>query len=166
MGVTAPHIAVDDSTPIVRVTLDEPARRNPLSLATIRELIVAFDAIDTTPARVVVLAGNGPAFSAGHDLGEIAGIECDDDYTELFDTCVDLMRTIHRIAQPVIARVHGVATAAGCQLVAGCDLAVCADTARFATPGVNIGLFCSTPMVPLTPRSGASAAWRCCSPAR
>ncbi|HEY1738152.1 MAG TPA: enoyl-CoA hydratase-related protein, partial [Acidimicrobiia bacterium] len=144
------HVFVDDSTPIVRVTLDEPARRNPLSLATMRELIAAFNAIDPTPARVVVLAGNGPVFSAGHDLGEIAGIEHDADYTELFDTCTDLMRTIHRIAQPVIARVHGVATAAGCQLVAGCDLAVCADTARFATPGVNIGLFCSTPMVPLT----------------
>ncbi|HEY3833463.1 MAG TPA: enoyl-CoA hydratase [Acidimicrobiia bacterium] len=147
---TPSHIAVDDSTPIVRVMLDEPARRNPLSLATMRELITTLETIDTTHARVVVLGGNGPAFSAGHDLGEIAGIEHDGDYTELFDTCVALMRTIHRIAQPVIARVHGVATAAGCQLVAGCDLAVCTDTARFATPGVNIGLFCSTPMVPLT----------------
>ncbi len=141
---------VDRTTQVVQVALDEPARRNPLSLATMRELVATLQAIDATPARVVVLAGNGPAFSAGHDLGEIAGIDRDREYVELFDACVDLMRTLHRIAQPVIARVHGVATAAGCQLVAGCDLAVSADTARFATPGVNIGLFCSTPMVPLT----------------
>lgn len=140
----------DGATQVVRVTLDEPKRRNPLSLHTMRELIAVLVAIDASPARVVVLTGNGPAFSAGHDLGEIAGLERDAEYTELFDTCVELMRTIHRIAQPVIARVHGVATAAGCQLVAGSDLAVAADTARFATPGVNIGLFCSTPMVPLT----------------
>ncbi len=156
------HVAITDNatdgpaggtTQVVRIALDEPDRRNPLSLATMRELIAALRAADDSPARVVVLAGNGPAFSAGHDLGEIAAIATSDDATvctELFATCVELMRTIHDIAPPVIARVHGVATAAGCQLVAGCDLAVAAGTARFATPGVNIGLFCSTPMVPLT----------------
>jgi enoyl-CoA hydratase/carnithine racemase len=147
---------VDDRTQVLRIALDEPGRRNPLSLATMLELSAAFRAVDALPAaRVIVLAGNGPAFSAGHDLGEIAGLERDAEYAELFDTCVELMRTIHTVAQPVIARVHGVATAAGCQLVAGCDLAVAADTARFATPGVNIGLFCSTPMVPLSRAVGA-----------
>jgi enoyl-CoA hydratase/carnithine racemase len=153
------HVVVSDDSSsgapgVVRLTLNEPARRNPLSLATMRELIGALRALDESSARVVVLAGNGPAFSAGHDLGEIAQLNQSGDrdaaYAELFDTCVELMRTIHDIRQPVIARVHGVATAAGCQIVAGCDLAVCTDTARFATPGVNIGLFCSTPMVPLT----------------
>jgi enoyl-CoA hydratase/carnithine racemase len=150
VGVTAHHVLVSDEADVVRITLDEPERRNPLSLATMRELIAAFHAVDKSTARVVVLAGNGPAFSAGHDLGEIAGIDDSDAYDVLFATCVELMHTIHAIGQPVIARVHGVATAAGCQLVAGCDLAIAADTARFATPGVNIGLFCSTPMVPLT----------------
>ncbi len=138
------------STPVVRVALNDPSRRNPLSSEMMRALIDALRHVDGTDARVVVLGGNGPAFSAGHDLSEIAAHRNEYFYTTLFATCVELMATIHEIRQPVIASVHGVATAAGCQLVAGCDLAVCADTARFATPGVNIGLFCSTPMVPLT----------------
>src|SRR4051812_42088667 len=94
--------------------------------------------------RVVVLAGAGPAFCAGHDLGEMVGRDLDA-YHEIFALCTRMMTAIHELPQPVIARVHGIATAAGCQLVAACDLAVAADTARFALPGVNIGVFCSTP---------------------
>jgi enoyl-CoA hydratase/carnithine racemase len=114
-------------------------------------MLVALDSVaaDRT-ARVLVIEGRGVAFSAGHDLGEIVATEETRDYDELFETCSELMTRLHTIPQPVIAKVHGVATAAGCQLVAACDLAVAADDARFATPGVNIGLFCSTPMVPIS----------------
>jgi enoyl-CoA hydratase/carnithine racemase len=98
--------------------------------------------------RVVVLAARGPAFCAGHDLGEMVG-RSEDDYRALFALCSRVMQHLRRLPQPVIARVHGVATAAGCQLVAACDLAVAAENAAFATPGVKIGLFCTTPMVPL-----------------
>ena len=107
--------------------------------------------------RTIVLAGAGPAFSAGHDLSEMVDRDLAF-YQRLFDVCTVLMETIHRVPQPVIAKVHGVATAAGCQLVAACDLAVAADTARFATPGVKIGLFCSTPMVPLSRAIGRKRA--------
>jgi enoyl-CoA hydratase/carnithine racemase len=106
---------------------------------------------------VVVVRGEGPAFCAGHDLSEMVGCELDD-YRELFDACSELMMAIHRLPQPVIARVHGIATAAGCQLVAACDLAVAADDARFATPGVRIGLFCSTPMVEVSRAVGRKRA--------
>jgi enoyl-CoA hydratase/carnithine racemase len=108
--------------------------------------------------RVVVIAGNGPAFCAGHDLRELRRHASRDHYEAVFEQCSRLMTAIVRLPKPVIARVHGVATAAGCQLVASCDLAVAAETARFATPGVNIGLFCSTPMVALSrsvPRKAA-----------
>jgi enoyl-CoA hydratase/carnithine racemase len=107
--------------------------------------------------RAVVIEGAGVAFSAGHDLGEMAarGLPF---YQRLFDSCTELMETIHRVPQPVIAKVHGVATAAGCQLVAACDLAVAATDAWFGTPGVKIGLFCSTPMVPLTRAIGRKRA--------
>jgi enoyl-CoA hydratase/carnithine racemase len=146
---------------IARVVLDRPERRNALSLAMMRELRAALRALGDDPAvRVIVVAGNGPAFSAGHDLAEMTGdaAPAAGFYDELFSTCVDLMRTIHEVPQPVIARVHGVATAAGCQLVAACDLAVASDDARFATPGVKIGLFCSTPMVPVTRAVGRKRA--------
>jgi enoyl-CoA hydratase/carnithine racemase len=144
-------VAVDITAPVARVTLDRPQQRNALSLELMRELIATLrDVGARRDVRVVVLAGSGPAFSAGHDLREMTET-CDGTfYKELFDTCVELMETLHALDQPVIARVHGIATAAGCQLVAACDLAVCTDEARFATPGVNIGLFCSTPMVPIT----------------
>src|SRR5205085_111857 len=99
--------------------------------------------------RTVVIEGAGAAFSAGHDLSEMIGRE-DAFYRELFGLCTVMMETIHQLPQPVIAKVHGIATAAGCQLVAACDLAVAAEGARFATPGVKIGLFCSTPMVPVS----------------
>ena len=114
------------------------------------ELIQALQSVAADPeVRTIVVEGAGTAFSAGHDLSEMVGRDLAF-YQRLFDVCTVLMETIHRVPQPVIAKVHGVATAAGCQLVAACDLAVAAADARFATPGVKIGLFCSTPMVPLS----------------
>ncbi len=114
--------------------------------------------LGTDPSvRVVVIAGAGPVFSAGHDLGEM--IDRDERfYSELFTLCTEVMLRLHAIPQPVIAQVHGVATAAGCQLVAACDLAIATDDCRFATPGVKIGLFCSTPMVPITKAIGRKRA--------
>lgn len=135
------------------ITLNRPERRNALSLETLRELDAALSAVPTE-SRVVVLAGEGPAFSAGHDLGEMLDRPADF-YADLFDACVTVMERLHRIPQPVIARVHGTATAAGAQLVAACDLVVASTEARFATPGVKIGLFCSTPMVPISRAIGA-----------
>ena len=131
------------------VTLSRPAQRNALSLELIEELtgVLAGLGADRT-VRVIVLAGDGPAFSAGHDLAEMRAHTDDPAWqSALFSECNRLMITLTRIPQPVIARVHGIATAAGCQLVSMCDLAVAADTARFALPGVNIGVFCSTPAV-------------------
>jgi len=133
---------------VTRITLNRPERRNALSL----EMLGALDeALASVPAdsKVIVLGGSGPAFSAGHDIGEMIDRSADF-YNELFDACVTVMERIHRVPQPVIARVHGIATAAGCQLVAACDLVVASEDARFATPGVKIGLFCSTPMVPIS----------------
>ena len=151
---TWPHLLVDESPPITRITLNRPDQRNALSLELMQSLRSALRAAE---GRVVVIAGAGPAFSAGHDLAEM--VECDTPAAaELFATCTDLMTTLQSIPQPVIARVHGVATAAGCQLVASCDLAVAEDGARFATPGVRIGLFCSTPMVPLSRSIGPKRA--------
>jgi enoyl-CoA hydratase/carnithine racemase len=142
-------LLVEMSGPVARLTLNRPARRNALSVALLTELerALATAAADRA-ARVIVLAGNGPAFCAGHDLGEMVG-GTEESYRELFALCSRVMLGLRRLPQPVIARVHGVATAAGCQLVAACDLAVAAKEATFATPGVKIGLFCTTPMVPL-----------------
>ena len=135
--------------PVATLTLDRPERRNALSTGLLRHLGEALDAIaGDASVRVVVLAGAGPAFCAGHDLGEMVG-RSEEEYRELFSLCSEVMLRLREMPQPVIARVHGLATAAGCQLVAACDLAVAADTATFATPGVKIGLFCSTPAVPL-----------------
>lgn len=145
---------VDD--PRTTITLDRPERRNALSLDSMREVIAALDALDDDCALVVIDA-RGPAFSAGHDLAEMTGRD-DAFYAELFAVCTELMLRLHDLPQPVIAKVQGVATAAGCQLVAACDLAVAADTATFATPGVRIGLFCSTPMVPLSRAIGRKRA--------
>jgi enoyl-CoA hydratase/carnithine racemase len=134
---------------VVTLTLDRPDRRNALSeglLARIEEALEAV-AIDPT-ARVVVIAANGPVFSAGHDLSEMVG-RSEAEYAELFGRCSRVMGRLRTLPQPVIARVQGPALAAGCQLVAACDLAVAAEGATFATPGVKIGLFCTTPMVPL-----------------
>jgi enoyl-CoA hydratase/carnithine racemase len=144
------HLALHIGPTFARLTLDRPERRNALSLALMREMLDALDAIAGSATPVAVIEGNGPAFSAGHDLGELDATRDEAFYEQLFAVCADLMTRLHTIPQPVIAKVHGVATAAGCQLVAACDLAIAADDARFATPGVNIGLFCSTPMVPLS----------------
>ena len=134
---------------VVRLTLNRPERRNALSEAMLTELGTALDQIaaDRT-ARVVVLGAAGSVFCSGHDLGEMAG-RPEADYQTLFSRCSRVMQQIRKLPQPVIARVQGLATAAGCQLVATCDLAVAVSEARFATPGVKIGLFCTTPMVPL-----------------
>ena len=136
---------------VVRLVLNRPAARNALSVALLGELQQALDDIakDET-AKVVVIAANGPVFCAGHDLREIRANPGRQYYERVFAQNAKLMLAIVRLPQPVIAQVHGVATAAGCQLVASCDLAVAAEGARFATPGVNIGLFCSTPMVALS----------------
>ncbi|MGQ0823877.1 MAG: enoyl-CoA hydratase [Actinomycetota bacterium] len=145
--------------PTARLVLDRPDRRNALSLDVMRAVVDALDDVaGDADARVLVIAANGPAFSAGHDLGEMTEKRAGAFYERLFSTCVELMSRLHSLPQPVIAQVRGVATAAGCQLVAACDLAVAAEDAQFATPGVNIGLFCSTPMVPLTRAIGRKRA--------
>jgi enoyl-CoA hydratase/carnithine racemase len=152
------HLLVEQEPPVARITLTRPEKRNALSLALMCEVIGALRQLGEDPElRAIVLEGAGPAFSAGHDLGEMVGRELAF-YQRLFDVCVELMEAIHRVPQPVIAKVHGIATAAGCQLVAACDLAVAAEGTRFATPGVKIGLFCSTPMVPLSRAVGRKRA--------
>jgi enoyl-CoA hydratase/carnithine racemase len=144
--------------PAARITLNRPEKRNALSLALMEELIAALDEVGADPnVRAIVIEGAGPAFSAGHDLGEMVGRDAGF-YEQLFAACTVMMETIHRVPQPVIAKVHGIATAAGCQLVAACDLAVAAEGTRFATPGVKIGLFCSTPMVPVSRAVGRKRA--------
>lgn len=140
------------------ITLNRPERRNPLSLAMMRELIGALEECANDPSvRAVILAAKGKAFSAGHDLSELVDRTLND-YREIFDVCTELMAKIQSIPQPVIAEVQGIATAAGCQLVATCDLAIASDQAQFATPGVKIGLFCSTPMVALSRAIGRKRA--------
>jgi len=144
---------------IAWLTLNRPKARNALSVGLMAALDAALaEAGDDPAVQVVVIAGAGPAFCAGHDLRELRGNPTRTAYEAVFAQCASLMTRIVRLKKPVIARVHGVATAAGCQLVASCDLAVAADTARLATPGVNIGLFCSTPMVALTRAVGRKAA--------
>jgi enoyl-CoA hydratase/carnithine racemase len=143
---------------IATVAMNRPERRNALSLAMMQELDAALAAIGEQAAvRVVILRGEGPAFSAGHDLRELLGRDAAA-YERIFETCVGLMNRIEAIPQPVIAEVATVATAAGCQLVAACDLAVASSEATFATPGVRIGLFCTTPMVALTRAIGRKRA--------
>jgi enoyl-CoA hydratase/carnithine racemase len=140
------------------IALNRPEKRNALSLQMMRELDGALAAVAEQPeVRVVVLRGEGPAFSAGHDLRELVGRDVEA-YRTIFEACVQLMARIEAIPQPVIAEVAKVATAAGCQLVAACDLAVASTEATFATPGVRIGLFCSTPMVALTRAIGRKRA--------
>jgi enoyl-CoA hydratase/carnithine racemase len=140
------------------ITLNRPERRNALSLELMLELISCLDDLAAEPGvRAVVLAASGKVFSSGHDLSEMVGRTVSD-YRRLFDVCTELMTKIQSIPQPVIAQVQGVATAAGCQLVATCDLAIASDQAAFATPGVKIGLFCTTPMVALSRAVGRKRA--------
>jgi enoyl-CoA hydratase/carnithine racemase len=141
------------------LTMNRPKARNALSMGLMVALDEALAAAGADRSvHVVVIDGAGPAFCAGHDLRELRADPTRAAYEATFDQCAKLMTRIVRLPKPVIARVHGVATAAGCQLVASCDLAVAADNARFATPGVNIGLFCSTPMVALSRNVGRKAA--------
>jgi enoyl-CoA hydratase/carnithine racemase len=140
------------------ITLNRPDRRNPLSLGLMLELIRSLDEFGSDPIiRAIILASTGKAFSAGHDLSEMVGRTVDD-YRRIFDVCTELMTKIQSVPQPVIAQVQGIATAAGCQLVATCDLAIAGEHATFATPGVRIGLFCSTPMVALSRAVGRKRA--------
>lgn len=149
-----------DEGGVAWLTLNRPDARNALSAALMTALETALAAVERDPAvRVVVLAGAGPAFCAGHDLRELRGLD-PAGLAALFAQCSRLMQAITGSRVPVVARVHGIATAAGCQLVATCDLAVAAEGARFATPGVNIGLFCSTPGVALSRAVGRKAAMR------
>jgi enoyl-CoA hydratase/carnithine racemase len=155
---TYEHITFEQDGPVAYVTMNRPKKRNALSLEHMKELISCFEAIGGgREARVVVLRGEGPAFCAGHDLSEMVGRD-PEFYRHLFDVCCELMATVQKTPQPVIAQVHATATAAGCQLAATCDLVVAAEEARFATPGVRIGLFCSTPMVALSRAVGQKKA--------
>ncbi len=145
-----------DADGILRLTLNDAGRRNALSEAMLAELGAAFAEAGTDPAvRVIILAANGPAFCAGHDLKEMTAGRAGPDggrayFSKVMSMCSGVMQGIVNCPRPVIAEVTGIATAAGCQLVASCDLAIAADTAQFSTPGVHIGLFCSTPMVALS----------------
>ena len=155
----APVLLEERTDGVLRLTLNRPAARNALSIGLMRALVEALGSAAGDPqVRVVVIAGAGPAFCAGHDLRELRDDQRRETYEHVFNLCSELMLAIVRLPKPVIAEIHGVATAAGCQLVATCDLAVAAEDARFATPGVNIGLFCSTPMVALTRAIGRKAA--------
>ncbi len=149
--VQAAPLLRHDADGIARLTLNRPQARNALSMALMEALDAALVAIgQDASVHVVVIAGAGPAFCAGHDLREMRAQPDEASAEATFRLCSRLMQRVVNLPKPVIAQVHGVATAAGCQLVASCDLAIAADTARFATPGVNIGLFCSTPMVALS----------------
>ncbi len=157
-AVAYESIQVTRDGEITTITMNRPDKRNALSSEMMRELLYAFKgAGQDRETRAVILAANGPAFSAGHDLSEMVDGDINT-YRAVFDLCTELMTAIQSIPQPVIARVHKIATAAGCQLVATCDLAIAAEEARFATPGVKIGLFCTTPMVALSRAIGRKRA--------
>ena len=152
------HLLFDREGSIAVLTLNRPERRNALSLELMADLIQSLgDAAAAPGVKAVILAAAGPVFCSGHDLSEMTGRGILD-YRRIFDVCTQLMTLLHAIPQPVIAQVQGTATAAGCQLAAACDLAVAAVDARFATPGVKIGLFCTTPMVELTRSIGRKRA--------
>lgn len=140
------HLKIESRAAFTTITMNRPERRNALSLALMRELTDAFVAVGRSDARGVVLAGAGPVFCAGHDFADMVGASLDR-MRALLRQCTDMIEAIQGIPQVVIARVHGLATAAGCQLVASCDLAVAADTAAFALPGGKGGWFCHTPLV-------------------
>jgi enoyl-CoA hydratase/carnithine racemase len=152
------QIDIDPSERIATLTLDRPDKRNALSLELMERITCELGELSQrSDVSVVILAANGPVFSSGHDLGELVDRSARE-YQRIFDQCVDMMATIQKIPQPVIAMVRGVATAAGCQLVATCDLAFADESASFGTPGVRIGLFCSTPMVAVSRAIGRKRA--------
>jgi enoyl-CoA hydratase/carnithine racemase len=151
------HILVERSGDFATVTMNRPQRRNALSLAHMRELITAFGELGGSDVLGIVLAGNGPVFSAGHDFADVAGASLPQ-VRSLLATCTELMTLIQQVPQPVVARVHGLATAAGCQLVATADLAVASEEAGFAAPGGKGGWFCHTPMVAVARNVGRKRA--------
>ncbi len=153
------HLEVERRGPAAHVVLNRPEQRNPLSAELMTELTQTLRALAEDPGdvRAIVIRGAGPAFSAGHDLKQLTDRTLEDERA-VFAVCAEMMQAVQQVPQPVIAQVHGVAAAAGCQLVATCDLAIAADTARFFTPGVRIGLFCSTPMVALSRAIGRKRA--------
>lgn len=152
------HLLLEGEDDLAIVTLNRPERRNALSAALMEELTGCLTTLGGNEAvRVVILAAAGKVFSSGHDLNEMRGLDIKG-YRRIFGLCTQLMSAIQAIPQPVIAEVQGLATAAGCQLVASCDLAVASEEAAFATPGVKIGLFCTTPMVALTRAVGRKRA--------
>jgi enoyl-CoA hydratase/carnithine racemase len=152
------YLEVDIAPPAATITLNRPEQRNPLSLGLMEELAAELERLaGVAEVRAIVIRGAGPVFSAGHDLKEMVDRTVEDEQA-IFAACERMMQLVQRVPQPVIAQVHGVAAAAGCQLVATCDLAIATDTARFLTPGVRIGLFCSTPMVALSRNVGRKRA--------
>ncbi|MEP7045929.1 MAG: enoyl-CoA hydratase-related protein [Ilumatobacteraceae bacterium] len=151
------HVIVDLDEPFATVTLNRPEKRNALSLEVMLEVTEAFRAVGGSNAVGAILAANGPVFSAGHNFGDLAGADLEQ-ATHLFDVCTEMMNTIQAIPQPVVAKVHALATAAGCQLVASCDLAIAAESAGFATPGGKGGLFCHTPLVAVARNVGRKRA--------
>ena len=148
-------VSVQDT--IATVTLNRPEKRNALAMEVMQELTRAIDAVARSDARGVILAANGPVFSAGHNFADMAGAS-ESQAAELFQVCTRMMDAIQAMPQPVVARVHALATAGGCQLVASCDLAVAADTASFAIPGGKAGLFCHTPLVAIARNVGRKRA--------
>jgi enoyl-CoA hydratase/carnithine racemase len=146
------YVQFQSNEPIAILTLNRPKQRNALSLGLLNEILEILHVIkENDKIKVLIINGNGPDFCSGHDLNELSVTHQDISYFKnIFTVCTEMMETFHAIPQVVIAQVHGAATAAGCQLVAACDLAIASEEARFATPGVKLGLFCSTPMVPLS----------------
>ncbi len=155
--MTYQHILLTTDGPFTTITLNRPEKRNALALGVMQELIEALQTVAQSEARGVILAANGPVFSAGHNFGDMAGVSLDEART-LFAVCTDMMNAVQAMPQPVIAKVHALATAAGCQLVATCDLAIAADTASFAIPGGKAGLFCHTPVVAVARSMGRKRA--------
>ena len=151
------HVIVDCDGPFATVTLNRPEKRNALALDVMLEVTEAFRAVGSSSSTGAILAANGPVFSAGHNFADMAGADLEH-ITHLFEVCTDMMNTIQSIPQPVIARVHALATAAGCQLVASCDLAIAAESASFAIPGGKGGLFCHTPLVAVARNVGRKRA--------
>ena len=152
-----PYVLVADDDATTWITMNRPSRRNALSHEMLRALVEAFEKVGASDALAIVLAGAGPVFSAGHDFADL--VDADETQARaMLQTCADLMTLMHDVPQPVIARVHGLATAAGCQLVANADLAVAADVAGFAAPGGKGGWFCHTPMVPIARNVGRKRA--------
>ena len=154
---TYQHVLVAADGPITTITLNRPEKRNALALDVMEELTVAFRVVGASEALGVVLAAAGPVFSAGHNFGDMAGASLAES-RRLFEVCTEMMDTVQEIPQPVVAKVHALATAAGCQLVATCDLAVAAESASFAIPGGKAGLFCHTPLVAVARNVGRKRA--------